>query len=269
MKATMSHLAVMRIWAISLLSEMPEEVSLFSLGPLLNAEYYYSYKSTDSGSQSSRSDRDFMDAGPSQEPFYEPVRIAEPAGPPILAPDCSACGIRLEYMRYVCLSCGEGEMWSEHASGRAQFSGERDFAEDEESNGSDTVYNAARPRSASLSTSHGSAHGDAEPETHSRARRSGYELCASCIEVHGIAHAKAAAERYRSAMSSTDGRARRRAGEMRHTFREKSWAAEGWVDVGESLNAAKLTEQIIPRTRGVLSVFTRSNGEDSNVSQPS
>lgn len=209
-----------------------------------------------------------MDPGPSQEPFYEPVRIAEPVGPPILAPDCSACGVRLEYMRYVCLSCGEGETWSEHASGRKQFSDERNFAEDEESNGSDTVYNAARPRSASLSTSRGSAHGDAEVEMRTRARNSGYELCASCIEVHGIAHAKAAAERYRSAMSGTDGRARRRAGEMRHTFREKSWAAEGWVDVGESPALTGLTEQIILKTRGVRSVITRSSGKDTNVSYP-
>lgn len=52
----------------------------------------------------------------------------------------------------------------------------------------------------------------------------GYELCANCIEAHGIAHSKAAAKAARQ----------RRAGHIRHAFREKIWGLEGWIDVGTS-----------------------------------
>jgi hypothetical protein len=38
-----------------------------------------------------------------EEPFQEP------SFPPTLTPDCSACGIRLEYMRYVCTICGPSQ----------------------------------------------------------------------------------------------------------------------------------------------------------------
>jgi hypothetical protein len=57
----------------------------------------------------------------------------------------------------------------------------------------------------------------------------GYELCVACIEVHGIAHSKAAAKADRRSDSR-----RRKAGGLRHTFREKIWGTEGWQDVGES-----------------------------------
>jgi len=38
-----------------------------------------------------------------EEPFQEP------SFPPTLTPDCSACGTRLEYMRYVCTICGPSQ----------------------------------------------------------------------------------------------------------------------------------------------------------------
>jgi hypothetical protein len=188
----------------------------------------------------------------------EPVRIAEPAAPPVLAPDCSACGARLDYMRYICQTCGEGGMWKENAHGKAVFVPPRvpsdsDFSDessvstewahlrsddsasgsrDPGSTGSQTVYNHTRSRSGSMVTnaSRGSLHvanGSASSPTsiHQRwgsgptppdsptsahadlpdaltgtrpARPRGYELCAACVEVHGIAHSKAAAKAERA-----------------------------------------------------------------------
>lgn len=74
-----------------------------------------------------------------------------------------------------------------------------------------------------------------EFEARERAPR-GYELCPACIEVHGIAHAKAAskaakAERYE------ESRRRRKQRVLRHTFREKIWGVEGWIDVEYSEDA--------------------------------
>ncbi len=51
------------------------------------------------------------EAGPEED--EEVVDTEEPAAPPFFAPDCSACGLRLDYMRYVCGICGEGHMWQE------------------------------------------------------------------------------------------------------------------------------------------------------------
>lgn len=224
----------------------------------------------------------------------EPVRIAEPAAPPVLAPDCSACGVRLDYMRYICQTCGEGEMWKENAPGKAAFVPPRvpsdsDFSDESSvstewahlrsddsasgsrgpgSTGSQTVYNHTRSRSGSVVTnaSRGSLHvanGSASSPTsiHQRwgsgptppdsptsdhadlpdastgtrpARPRGYELCAACVEVHGIAHSKAAAKAERAERRSGVSRRGRKAGQLRHTFREKIWAAQGWQDLGES-----------------------------------
>lgn len=103
------------------------------------------------------------------------------------------------------------------------------------SNGSDgqTVHNA-RGRAASMSMSDAASNGSAASPTGNRteaegadgfeAAPRGYELCANCIEAHGIAHSKAAARAARQ----------RGAGHVRHAFREKIWGLEGWIDVGKS-----------------------------------
>jgi hypothetical protein len=100
------------------------------------------------------------------------------------------------------------------------------------SSGSDgqTVHNGLLGRADSDAASNGSAASPdslrpidvAGPDGFEAAPR-GYELCANCIEGHGIAHSKAAARTARQ----------RRAGHIRHAFREKIWGTEGWVDVGE------------------------------------
>ncbi|KAL7421406.1 hypothetical protein Q5752_004291 [Cryptotrichosporon argae] len=260
-------------------------------------KYYYSYQSTETSSLFSDDDS-YVGAGPSGRSYashshaslasarssppapapLELVRVAEPAGPPLLAPDCSACGVRLDYMRYVCQTCGEGVMWTEGAEGKEAFrpplrDAEGEVEGDSESSGStvwrdaggsgasgsQTAYTSPRSRAGSVETEATSsslqvADGSAAPTTppdspssplstqgllelgiaanNGKARRSlprGYELCAGCIEVRGIAHSKAAAREAR-ALAREDGR-RRRAGEMRHTFREMIWGAEGWIDV--------------------------------------
>jgi len=259
-------------------------------GTSLTVEFYYSYQSTETASIASRSEFDLPQgnfAGPSTRPlstvssvrtisppstptgdhFGSPQRN-EPLGQPILAPDCSACGIRLDYMRYVCQTCGEGQMWKENAPGKIAFvrpriSSESSASEDSEetewgasySTGSQTVYGVdLRSRSLSMSTSasrgsgsrsdgEGGAHLEVDEDGMDRPKRSGslsrgYELCVGCIEVHGISHAKAAATEVRAKRNGEDIRRRRRAGELRHTYREKIWATEGWMDVGESAECA-------------------------------
>lgn len=219
-----------------------------------------------------------MRVSPPESQPEEIVRAPEPMGPPILAPDCSACGIRLEYMRYICLTCGEADMWTVNAVGKAPFVPPRvpsERSDDEssdgtagwvrarsqssgtsgtsgqESTGSQTVYNVNRSRSGSLSTNasrtslavtNGSALSPSSPNSplspengdevlpREHAPR-GYELCPGCIEVHGIAHAKAASKAAKEERNS-DGRSKKRL-RLRHTFREKIWGLEGWIDVGE------------------------------------
>jgi hypothetical protein len=128
----------------------------------------------------------------------------------------------------------------------------------QQSSGSQTVYNVQRSRSGSISTNasraslavtNGSAVSPTTPSfplpldgdgdgteftRHSKPR--GYELCPGCIEVHGIAHAKAAAraakaERDRDRDRDREGHRRRKGRTLRHTFREKIWGVEGWIDV--------------------------------------
>ncbi|OWZ68671.1 hypothetical protein AYX14_00879 [Cryptococcus neoformans] len=211
-------------------------------------------------------------------------RTIEPAGPPILAPDCSACGVRLDYLRYVCQTCGEGEMWMENAPGKAAFvppkvpsdSSQSDASSEvtefaahgaASSSGSRTVYNTtSRSRSGSISTnaSRGSvqalagssssptnatchfdfgftpphspisALGDTTPSLardDQPQRKVGYELCAGCIEIHGIRHTKAAARTAKNELRGTELRRREKAGQLRHTFKERIWGPEGWTDV--------------------------------------
>lgn len=64
-------------------------------------------------------------------------------------------------------------------------------------------------------------------------RKVGYELCAGCIEIHGIRHTKAAARTATNGLRGTELRGREKAGQLRHTFKERIWGPEGWADVGE------------------------------------
>lgn len=151
-------------------------------------------------------------------------------------------------MRYVCMTCGEADKWKENAPGKMPFvppisqnnsgssisSGETEHTASNGSHGSQTIYGAElRSRSSSMSTDTSALSGLASyaVDEMDRPQRSGslprgYELCAGCIEVHGISHAKASAREAK--------KKGRRIGEFRHSFRERIWGAEGWVDVGES-----------------------------------
>lgn len=248
--------------------------------------YYYSYENSDGASLASGGDH----AGPSRTPpsrqagtprpaLIPPIRpiheditpqqqlpSTEPSAAPILAPDCSACGVRLDYMRYVCQTCGEGPLWHQDAPDRPAHVPPRVLSDSDVSDAatemawkaqrsasmdsgvSPTVINGFRPRTGSTSTnmSAGSlqvAAGPTPPDSpilgsvqlpngEGSIEGRGYELCPGCIEVHGIAHSKAAAK---EVINGTDGgdRGSRRARRKRHAFREKIWGPEGWVDVGE------------------------------------
>ncbi|WVO22726.1 uncharacterized protein IAS62_004060 [Cryptococcus decagattii] len=274
----------------------------FALVRDARGRYYYSYQ-TDVSSTTA-SDVDFTDheiashrhsvqsvlssrssPSPSHAHLHTPsLRASEQAGTPILAPDCSACGVRLDYLRYVCQTCGEGEMWMENAPGKAAFvpptvpseSSQSDGSSDatefsaratSSSSGSRTVYNTgSRSRSGSISTnaSRGSvqalagssssptnasyhfgvvftpphspisAPDDLTPSLAQRdqpRRKTGYELCANCIEIHGIEHTKAAARAAKNELSGAELRKRKKTGELRHTFKERIWGAGGWDDV--------------------------------------
>lgn len=317
---------------------LSDEESLGDIALVRDARgrYYYSYQ-TETQSQWSRSDAEFdaqSIAGPSRSTSYmsanttarlsppespewtEVAHTPEPMGAPILAPDCSACGIRLEYMRYACTACGEGDMWTVNAAGKAPFVPPRMPTESDDTSsegtagwvrarshssntsgttsipdssaGSQTVYTSTygRSRSGSISTNasrtslavtNGSAASPTSPhflssldmspfdERRTHAPR-GYELCPGCIEVHGIAHAKAAAKAAREDRDA-NGRRRKRS-RLRHTFREMVWGAEGWIDVGEfqAMTADQLTRQITPKTRSVQSAAACYSTTASNVS---
>ncbi|KAK8843444.1 hypothetical protein IAR55_007101 [Kwoniella newhampshirensis] len=87
----------------------------------------------------------------------EMVRISEPTGPPILAPGCSACGIRLDYMRYVCRTCGEGKIWKENAPDKAAFIHPKKPDDGDFSDGSSEVTESNLPRAASSGSGPGSS----------------------------------------------------------------------------------------------------------------
>lgn len=178
----------------------------------------------------------------------------EPVGPPGLAPDCSACGTRLEYMRYVCTVCGEGHLWLEDDTSRGVVINEdRDSEESSSSASSGEQTTWAPPRKLSNSTlGLGDAHPLCIPEQESSTRgsrsahrtrvemapggptRDGYELCPACIEVHGIKHTKAMSEMEPGELGTrrTVQRNVRKLGALNHTYKELLWGAKGWKEIG-------------------------------------
>jgi hypothetical protein len=187
----------------------------------------------------------------------------EPVAPPALAPDCSACGIRLEYMRYVCTVCGEGHFWLENDSSRHGIpGGGRRGSEDRNSEGSSSsassgeVTTWAPPRESSARgessaiplealdqrariDEHDPVVGASTPFDGSVERpnnQNGYELCPSCIEVRGIQHAKAMGELelQRQAAHRTLPSNIRKLGALNHTYKELLWGARGWKEIGKS-----------------------------------
>jgi hypothetical protein len=178
----------------------------------------------------------------------------EPVGPPGLAPDCSACGTRLEYMRYVCTVCGEGHLrLEEDTSRRVVISEERDSEDSSSSASSGEQTKWAPPRKVSNSTlGLGDDHPlhTVQPESSTRGprpvhrtgvgiaprgpTRDGYELCPACIEVHGIKHTKAMSEMEPGelGMRRTVQSHVRQLGALNHTYKELLWGAKGWKEIG-------------------------------------
>ncbi|CAD6573174.1 MAG: hypothetical protein TREMPRED_000738, partial [Tremellales sp. Tagirdzhanova-0007] len=261
----------------------------FALVRDARGKYYYSYQSTETSSLSSRSEAD--SSPPRGDTFHQPFQNSSsssatttsppgtptldptsslPLGAPILAPDCSACGIRLGYIRYVCQACGAGDMWKEDAQDKAAFVPTRipsdtslsdrssdmttEWAAQPYSAGSPTVYDLARSRSGSISTNASSGSFSSVADNASSPIGSVYrggsgptppdsprvvtadQLRPSLRNGYELCpgciefHGIAHAK---AAAKSTDARMRRTKmnGELRHAFREKIWGSDGWKDV--------------------------------------
>ncbi|KAJ9124266.1 hypothetical protein QFC22_001065 [Naganishia vaughanmartiniae] len=200
------------------------------------------------------------------ESLQTPPEVAEefeePVGPPGLAPDCSACGVRLEYMRYVCTVCGEGHFWLESDDARRcvlPSAGEDRDSEDSSSSassGDQTTW--APPRMSSnlgqLSRQPPVSNEDTrnsggnmedlssrEGLSHRKHARNGYELCPACIELRGIQHTKAMGE-IETNKPGTNGPTQniRKFGTLNHTYKELLWGAKGWKEIGISCPAFDL-----------------------------
>jgi hypothetical protein len=149
-------------------------------------------------------------------------------------------------MRYVCLDCGEADMWKENepSTSKAQYGNSETGHSDGSGETAMIPSQGSRPRSESTST-----HTSREPlrGVSGKARQVGpvgYELCPGCIEVHGLEHARSSAK---AAGSS------RRISESRHTFREKIWGPQGWQDVGKYSPSPVKTLLRLQNTTKILS----------------
>lgn len=202
------------------------------------------------------------------EPLDE---FEEPVGPPGLAPECSACGNRLEYMRYVCTVCGEGHFWLENDMTRraptliAAANDDQDSEDSSSSASSGEQTTWAPPRKLSNSNQsqgellHPLAIVEQEANiTNSapgrsadvgtmqrRPTRDGYELCPACVAVHGIKHTKAMGEikvdkqgTHRMIQSNV-----RKLGALNHTYTELLWGAKGWKEIGAQFYSLDSTYQ--------------------------
>ena len=162
-------------------------------------------------------------------------------------------------MRYVCCTCGEGDVWRKDAQARSDPKQDALLSETSEGSSEDTEWaiqaketeprstNQTRFRSNSMSTNAGSdfslvdpsrsvgnlpgsSSNDSapRPNTSPWTTRRGYELCPICIEAHGVQHSKVALQ-----VHTGDKLRTKRFGKLRHAFRERIWGSEGWADVGE------------------------------------
>ncbi|KAJ9106256.1 hypothetical protein QFC21_001401 [Naganishia friedmannii] len=193
------------------------------------------------------------------ESLQTPAEVAEefeePVGPPGLAPDCSACGVRLEYMRYVCTVCGEGHFWLESDEARQSVclsAGQDQDSEDSSSsassgdqttwapprrlsNGTNDLGETSRQPKDRRRNSVESAETSLTPEAplHRKYARNGYELCPACIELRGIQHTKAMGE-IEMNRQGTNGPIQniRKFGTLNHTYKELLWGAKGWKEIG-------------------------------------
>jgi len=186
--------------------------------------------------------------------------------------DCSHCGRLLDSIRYVCTTCGEKTPLQRRGLDKGKGKGkyfatevdstsyplrprhcgsDPEISSQTDTNGFGITHNIGpytqKPLPAlptgcnylSQTTLVGSSHHLALDG------RFGYELCASCIEHTGIAHAIEAAGlastspgRGSSVPSSPEDvsqwtRSAPRKGQLRHCYLEKSWGHRGWEDVGK------------------------------------
>ncbi|KIK61658.1 hypothetical protein GYMLUDRAFT_73171 [Collybiopsis luxurians FD-317 M1] len=169
---------------------------------------------------------------------------------------CSNCGMLLDYMKYVCYTCGEKPPGSFLQSPTSLFkredgdSSEAQFSYRTKPHNHSSVHTSSffktfvgLPQRNTLSPELGL---DASSSTLGlstlRQKENGYELCPECIEFAGVDHAFEAAgssPTMGDLLSSSPEDAVRRAaptqkGQLRHAFLEKMWGHGGWEDVVQS-----------------------------------
>ncbi|KAF5377789.1 hypothetical protein D9757_008077 [Collybiopsis confluens] len=174
---------------------------------------------------------------------------------------CSNCRKLLDYMKYVCYTCGEkppGSFLQSPSSSKDGDESEPHFTYPPQPHIHHTVYNPVSPTfSSSSRTSVGpSQQKPLSPEllnsnralfSAPRQKETGYELCPVCIEDAGVTHAIEAVQEPGSSptvgniFSSPEAAViqwRRAApsqkGQLRHAFLEKIWGHTGWEDVVQS-----------------------------------
>lgn len=242
------------------------------------AEYYYSYQGTETSSLSSDSGLGIIPASAGHAGGFDPrstssdsLPVASRLGtvsekrpfvesfrPPLLAPDCSACGTRSDHIRYVCDTCGITETDKDNAPIKSVYGPRRALGESEQSDGSgqsdgsrETEGGAApfSPPGRTQTSTESDPFGfglyptpqDVPSNSHDRLSANdqtssatyGFELCSGCIEQHGVAHANAASHQARDGVAREEGNRSRKGGPWRHTFREQIWDSHNWHDVGE------------------------------------
>jgi hypothetical protein len=186
------------------------------------------------------------------------VRVRPPH--PNQLTNCSECGNMLDLLRYVCRDCGEkspmhqildkgkGKSTNRNGSAFHQYHHlaspdiSLPFVSNEFASSSYDITHKPLPNPPSGSSTSSTL---SVPDYSSyQSYEKGYELCARCLDEGGIAHAIDAGEpatssstRTGNSPSSPDASewtrsAPRHKGQLRHSFIEKSWGHEGWVDVG-------------------------------------
>lgn len=124
--------------------------------------------------------------------------------------------MRLEYVRYVCLSCGESDTTamlahSDSGSASSDESERTEWATQGRNGHRNRLDRTSTRKSRPPITSRYQSSGDLRI-----GRPSGFELCSECIETNGITHTRAFKGK----------------GGSDHTFREMIWGPQGWADVG-------------------------------------
>ncbi|KZS94656.1 hypothetical protein SISNIDRAFT_549192 [Sistotremastrum niveocremeum HHB9708] len=174
------------------------------------------------------------------------VNLSDSSAPPHeVLTHCSSCNNSLDFLRYVCSTCGETKPHT-HMNGNGKLKAP---ATDVHAYPPTTQHHSAMSSQAGDSLwapPHNKPlpriPGTPAPTTTSLQSpiECGYELCPDCIQTVGVVHAVEAtsASSFSSTASVDSGSSQswrrtapRKKGAMRHAYREQHWTGAGWEDV--------------------------------------